>query len=88
MTRRTSETTVTFGRPFRLPGFDEPLPAGSYRVETDEEPIEGLSFTAYRRVLTVLHLRDGALTVDPAALEAALERDRAGAAGPAGSLRS
>lgn len=85
MTTRTSEATVTFRRPFRLAGFGEALPAGSYRVETDEELLEGLSFPAYRRVLTVLHLETaagrvaggGALTVDPAELEAALARDRA-----------
>ena len=34
-----SEGTVTF----RLPGFDEPQPAGDYRVDHDEEAIEGIS---------------------------------------------
>ncbi len=85
MTGRTLKTTVTFRRAFLLPGHDEPLPRGLYRVETDEELIKGLSFPAYRRVLTVLHLhpspahpgRKETLTIEPGELDAALERDRA-----------
>jgi hypothetical protein len=87
MTTRTSETTVTFRRPFLLSGFDAPLPAGDYRVETEEERIEGLSTAAYRRTATVLRLpaRSGpahltrAMTLDPEELRAALELDGAGA---------
>jgi len=87
---RTTEKTVFFRRPFFINGFKEPLPAGDYRVETDEERIEGLSFPAYRRVLTVMQLpaepgRPGlthSLTVDPRDLEAALERDQATADEP------
>ena len=85
MTIRTSEKTVTFTNPFVLDGFDEVLPAGVYSVETDEELLEGISFPAYRRILTVIHLqaepnRPGlarTLTVDPNDLDAALQRDRA-----------
>lgn len=85
MTQRTSRKTVTFGRDFVVGDFDEVLPAGDYVVETEEELLEGLSFPAYRRILTLLHLRTApgrtglgaTLTIDPAALEAALERDRA-----------
>ena len=83
--KNTSKETVTFRRPFVLGGFDEVLPAGAYSVETDEELLEGISFPAYRRVLTVIHLhaRSGhpgltrALTIDPNELNAALERDQA-----------
>jgi hypothetical protein len=57
MTKRTSKKTVTFRKPFVLGGFDEVLPAGAYSVETDEELLEGISFPAYRRILTVIHLR-------------------------------
>ena len=53
---RTRRETVTFARPFRLRGVDEAQPAGAYTVETDEEPIEGLSFMAYRRVATGIFL--------------------------------
>lgn len=92
MTTRTSKKTVTFRRPFVLGGFDEVLPAGAYSVETDEELLEGISFPAYRRILTLLHLhpkpgRPGlteTLTVDPNELDAALERDRAPRDAPVG----
>ena len=87
MAIRTSTKTVTFKRPFVLAGFSEELPAGSYSVETDEEPIEGISFVAYRRILTVIHLRPTPghlgitgftrmLTIDPDELEEALKRDQ------------
>ncbi len=49
MTMRTNKTTVTFSRPLVLTGFDEALPAGAYRVETDEELVEAISYPAYRR---------------------------------------
>ncbi len=92
MTTRTSKKTVTFRRPFVLGGLDEVLPAGAYSVETDEELLEGISFPAYRRILTVIHLhaRSGhpgltrALTIDPNELDAALERDQAPKDAPVG----
>lgn len=56
MTARTRTKTVTFLRPFVLEGIDEVLPAGDYRVETDEELIEGVSYLAYRRVSVRIHL--------------------------------
>ena len=85
MTIRTSKKTVTFRRPFVLGGFDEVQPAGAYSVETDEELLEGISFPAYRRVLTLirLHAKPGhpaltrSLTIDPDELDAALKRDQA-----------
>ncbi len=54
MTMRTTTKTVTFRRPFYLKGVDRLLPPEDYRVVTDEELIEGLSFPAYRRVSTVI----------------------------------
>jgi hypothetical protein len=85
---RTTRTTMTFARPFILRGVDQVLPSGSHEVETDEELLEGVSFLAYRRVLTLLHLRpDGrpggvtqTLVVDPGDLDAALQRDKAATA--------
>ena len=56
MTLRTTSRTITFARPFSLDGLDETQPAGSYTVQTDEEPIEGLSFLAFRRVATMIFL--------------------------------
>ena len=84
MATRTIKKTVTFMRPFVLAGFSEVLPAGTYSVETDEEPVEGISFVAYRRILTLIHLpaKSGnpgltrTLTIDPNELEEALKRDQ------------
>ena len=85
MTLRTRRETLTFAHPFALVGLDEMQPAGAYTVETDEEPIEGISFLAYRRIATVIFLplpRGGAgsfqaLTVTPQELDAAQARDGA-----------
>jgi hypothetical protein len=89
MSLHTTSKTITFARPFSLDGLDEAQPAGIYTVQTDEEPIEGLSFLAYRRVATVicLPLRRGgtrsfeAIPVAPDALDAALARDASGSHG-------
>ena len=43
---------MTFSHPFLLKDIDRTLPPGDYQVITDEELIEGLSFSAYRRVST------------------------------------
>jgi hypothetical protein len=84
MTIRTSKKTVTFRKPFVLDGFDEVLPAGADSAETDERLLEGISFPAYRRILTLSHLHakpdhpgvTQTLTVDPNELDAALMRDQ------------
>jgi len=82
VTTRTREATLTFCRPFLLKGVDRLLPAGAYKTVTDEELIEGLSFPAYRRVATMIfvppQVRHGGMemiTIDPADLRAAQERD-------------
>ena len=56
MTTRTTTKTVTFAHPFLLKGIDRILPAGDYRVVTDEELIEGVSFPVYRRVSTMIFI--------------------------------
>lgn len=53
---RKSQRTITFLKPFQLSGVDGVQPPGAYNVEIEEELIEGLSFPAYRRVLTVILL--------------------------------
>ncbi len=91
MTQRTRIETVTFTRPFRLGGFEVELPAGEYCVETDEELLQDISFPVYKRVMTLLHLREDpkrpgrkqTLTIDPEELEAALKRDKAPLEAPA-----
>lgn len=53
---RTTETMVTFRHPFALAALEAAQPAGTYRVVTEEEEIPGLSFTAFRRTATMVHL--------------------------------
>ncbi|WP_245593573.1 hypothetical protein [Azospirillum halopraeferens] len=76
-----SVRTVTFDRPFALRAVDDVQPAGRYVVETEEELVELLSFTAYRRIGTWIRLpqRPGStdgeqlVPVDPEELEGATE---------------
>jgi hypothetical protein len=76
MITRTKRENVTFGNPFSLEGFGRMLPAGSYEVVTDEELIEGLSFSVYRRIATMMLVPAQSsqsssvemLTIDPLAL--------------------
>ncbi|MDR6759759.1 hypothetical protein J2Y48_005077 [Mycoplana sp. BE70] len=56
MIERTTETQITFEHPFVLGCLVAPLQAGTYRLVVDEELIEGLSFSAYRRVATHLEI--------------------------------
>jgi hypothetical protein len=35
-------------------GLDHSLPAGAYEIVTDEETIEGLLFSAWRRIATII----------------------------------
>ena len=81
MTSRTTSKTVTFAHPFKLGRDDASYPAGDYLVETDEEMIEGLSFPAWRRVATTIHVRrDGAtqvVSLDPRVLGLIMARDAA-----------
>ena len=83
MLRRSRDQIWTFNKAFALNSVDRLLPPGHYRVVTDEELIEGLSFPAYRRVATMMFVpgSNGSLemlTIDPAELQAAHERDGAG----------
>jgi hypothetical protein len=84
MTIRTIRRTITFRRPFDLKGVDRLLPPSDYSVVTDKELIEGLSFSAYHRISTVILVpaQSGStvemVTIEPLDLKAALERDAAG----------
>lgn len=81
MTVRATTRTVTFHRPFYLKGVDRLLPPADYRVVTDEELIDGLSFAAYRRVSTAIFVpaESGCaiemVSIDPLDLQAAQDRD-------------
>ena len=76
-----TSTTVTFQRPFMLNGFGQVQPAGSYTVETEEEQVDAVSFPAWKRTMTIMHLRNGVTTeyhpIDPGQLQEALRRDEA-----------
>jgi hypothetical protein len=81
MTIRTIRQTIAFRKPFYLKGEDRLLPPGDYSVVTDEELIEGLSFSAYHRISTVMFVpaQSGSaiemVTIDPLDLQAAIDRD-------------
>jgi hypothetical protein len=80
---RTTTKTVTFHRPFCLKGVDRLLPPADYRVVTDEELIEGLSFSAYHRVATAIFVPAPSgsavemVSIDPLDLHAAQDQDAA-----------
>jgi hypothetical protein len=85
MTVRSRDKMWAFRKPFSLKGVDHALPAGNYRVTTDEELIESLSFPAYRRIATMIFVpgegQQGSVemfTIEPADLQAAHERDIGG----------
>jgi hypothetical protein len=83
MTERITRRSVTFLHPFTLVGVDGVQPAGTYTVETVEEPLDNLSFIAYRRVSTTIvlpssntpTLRREVVIIDPRDLEASQKRD-------------
>lgn len=62
----------------------EVLPSGTYTIETDEEELDTVSVSAYRRVLTLIHVPPKfgnqrlirLVTIDPRELDEALARDR------------
>ena len=82
MTIRTTTKTVAFAHPFLRKGIDRILPPGDYRVVTDEELIEGVSFPVYRRVSTMIFIPGQNVSsvemvaIDPQELQASLEGDQ------------
>ena len=74
---------MTFAHPFLLKGVDRILAAGDYRIVTDEELIEELSFPVYRRVATMIFVPAESgrastvemVTIDPQDLQVAQELD-------------
>jgi hypothetical protein len=82
MIARSRSETVVFGKPFLLKGVDRVLPAGDYRVVTDEELINEASFPVYRRVSTMIFVPGihglssvEMVTIDPLDLRDALAAD-------------
>jgi len=84
MTARSHSTSVVFNHPFELKGVDRILPPGDYRIVTDEELIEELSFPVYRRMATMIFVPAMShhasavemVAIDPQELQAAQEHDR------------
>lgn len=80
---RTTETTMTFRYLFRLASADSPQPAGTCRLAIDEDEIFGVSFLAFRRTATMLHISvisissrpDHVFSVNAMELEAGLKVD-------------
>ena len=74
---------MTFAHPFLLKGVDRILAAGDYRIVTDEELIEELSFPVYRRVATMIFVPADSqnsssvemVAIDPRDLQDAQDRD-------------
>lgn len=81
MTTRMTSRTVVFNRPFALSGFERVEPAGSYLVETEEEQLDSISQSAWRRMATVIHITHAETTeyikIDALELDKALVRDGA-----------
>ena len=81
MTTRSHSKSVLFSHSFELKGIDRILPPGEYRIVTDEELIEELSFPVYRRVSTMIFVPAKSassvemVAIDPQDLQAAQERD-------------
>ena len=82
MALRMTCREVVFRHPFVLRGFDRVEPAGTYKVETEEESIEDVSFPVWKRLATVIHVVRGSATeyirIEPEDLRKALARDDAG----------
>jgi hypothetical protein len=83
MADRTTETQITFKRAFSISQLSAPLAAGTYRITTEEDEIAGLSFVAYQRTATMLHIpalgtfsnTSQYIEVSPKELEAAQLKD-------------
>lgn len=82
MESRITSEVVEILHPFRLSSSNAPLPAGRYRVDTEAEMLDGLSFAAWRRTSMTItqHCRAPgqlvqALSITPSELAAALAAD-------------
>ncbi len=73
---------MTFVHPFVLAGYADELPPGSYELFAEDEVMQSLSFTAYRRTATHLLIKwdtgeSELRPIDHRDLEMALAQDRA-----------
>lgn len=80
---RSTHDMIRFKQPFCLPEIAAVQPAGTYMVVTDEEELLGLSFSAWHRVSTQIHLpaigefrgQEQVTDIDPKSLASAVVRD-------------
>jgi hypothetical protein len=76
---RTRKSTITFQHPFILNSDFGELPAGSYDIEIDEEELVAADLAGYRRTAAYFYVNSPGstrmLVINPAQLDAALERD-------------
>lgn len=80
---RSTHDMIRFGHPFSLLELGAVQPPGTYMVVTDEEEAPGLSFSAWHRVSTQIHLpaigefrgEEQVTDIHPKSLAAAIERD-------------
>jgi hypothetical protein len=56
MNERITRESVSFAEPFFVEGLGREWPAGTYEIETVEEPLETVSMLAYRVVSTSIRL--------------------------------
>lgn len=81
MATRMTSATVVFHRPFMLTGFSQVEPAGTYTVETEEESVDDVSFPAWKRTATIIHITHSGATeyvrIEPDDLAKAQARDAA-----------
>ncbi|CAN7718356.1 hypothetical protein LJR231_006072 [Phyllobacterium sp. LjRoot231] len=84
MATRTRRSIAHFAAPFTLRGLDGIQPAGDYDIDEDEEMIEGLTWLAYQRVATFIHIparnsnqrKTQLVAIDYPELETALKQDQ------------
>jgi len=92
MEERTRSASVTFIHPFTLAGIDGTQPAGVYRIETVDVPLDNSSgpTAGYRRISTTIELpamgapalQRQLSAIDGRELEAALRKDAESHGGP------
>lgn len=95
MQTRTRRSTACFLHPFVLAGLGDAQPPGEYDIDEDEQVVEGLSWIAWHRTATFIHLHAGhagarirqMVEIDHADLEQALELDRKRGDGPENDIQ-
>ena len=79
MPTRTSHSHITFRRPLRLAGMNAAAPAGSYKVDLEEERLDTRTVESWRQRALILQITTAGITehitIDSQELRDALSRD-------------